>query len=241
PRRHIAEGGMAVVREHGSYGGCIVLHRAGERIELMPAADIPTTLGGIAEFNIANALAAVAMCAAQRMPLEAIRDGLRAFTASFEDSPGRLNIHDAHGMRCILDYAHNPAGLRALGQVIERMRGRYNRVVGMVSIPGDRRNCDIIEMGGLAASLFDEIVFREAPDGRGRPRGETNGLMSQGAMQAGMAPDRLHRIVDEMEAVDTVLNLGRRGDLLVIMPSAIQAVWDRILAFEPAEQEPVHA
>lgn len=243
-RRHIAEGGTAVVREPGSYGGCIVLHRAGESTELMPAADIPATLGGIAEFNIANALAAVAMCAVQRVPLDAIREGLRAFSASFEDSPGRLNIHDAHGMRCILDYAHNPAGLRALGQVIERMRGRYNRVIGMVSIPGDRRDCDIVEMGQLAGEIFDTIVFREAPDGRGRPRGETNGLMSQGAMQAGVSPDRVHRIVDEMEAVDTVLQLGRPGDLLVIMPSAIQAVWDRILAFHPAasaSQEPIHA
>lgn len=243
-RRHIAEGGMAVVREPGSYGGCIVVHRAGERIELMPAADIPATLGGIAEFNIANALAAVAMCAAQRVPLDAIRDGLHAFSASFEDSPGRLNIHDANGMRCILDYAHNPAGLRALGQVIERMRGRYRRVLGMVSIPGDRRDCDIVEMGQLAGEIFDEIVFREAPDGRGRPRGETNGLMSQGAMQAGTSPDRVHRIVDEMDAVDTVLQLGGRGDLIVIMPSAIQAVWDRIRAFQPtvsAPQEHVHA
>jgi len=98
-RRHIAESGMAVVREPGSYGGCIVLHRGGERIEVMAAADIPATLGGIADFNIANALAAVAMCAAQRLSTETIRDGLSAFSISFEDSPGRLNIHDAHGRR----------------------------------------------------------------------------------------------------------------------------------------------
>lgn len=238
-RRHIAQGGMAVVREPGSYGGCIILHRDGERIEVMPAADIPATLGGIAEFNIANALAAVAMCAAQRIPIEAIREGLHAFSASFEDSPGRLNIHDANGMRCILDYAHNPAGLQALGQVIDRMRERYNRVIGMVSIPGDRRDCDIVEMGQLAGKLFDEIVFREAPDGRGRPRGETNGLMSEGAMQAGMRPDQVHRIVDEMDAVNMVLELGRPGDLLVIMPSAIQAVWDRIRTFHPAAEATV--
>ncbi|MGN7999252.1 cyanophycin synthetase [Sphingomonas sp. 22176] len=242
-RRHIAEGGMAVVREPGSYGGCIVLHRGGERIEVMAAADIPATLGGIADFNIANALAAVAMCAAQRLSIDTIRDGLSPFSISFEDSPGRLNIHDAHGRRHILDYAHNPAGLQALGQVIDRMRSRYNRVIGMVSIPGDRRDCDIVEMGQLAGAIFDEIVFREAPDGRGRPRGETNGLMSEGAMAAGVRPEQVHRIVDEMEAVDMVLRLGRPGDLLVIMPSAIQAVWDRIVAFQPeaAVREKQHA
>jgi cyanophycin synthetase len=52
-RRHIADSGMAVVREPGRAGGTIVLHRAGERTELMAAADIPATVGGIAEFNIA--------------------------------------------------------------------------------------------------------------------------------------------------------------------------------------------
>lgn len=235
-RRHVAEGGMAVVRERGSYGGTIVLHRNGERVDVMEVAEVPATLGGIAEFNIANALAAVAMCAAHRVPLEAIREGLGAFSNSFEDSPGRLNVHDAHGRRIILDYAHNPAGLMALGQVIDRMRGRYRRVIGMVSIPGDRRDRDIIEMGQLAGGIFDEIVFREAPDGRGRPPGETNGLMSKGAMLAGMAAERVHRILDESEAVQATLRMSDAGDLLVIMPSSVEPVWQQVLAFVPEVQ-----
>jgi cyanophycin synthetase len=239
-KRHVAEGGMAVVREQGSYGGTIVVHRNGERIELMGAAEIPATLGGIAEFNIANALAAAAMCAAHRVPLEVIREGLSAFSSSFEDCPGRLNIHDAHGMRFVLDYAHNPAGLNALGQVIDRMRTRYRRVLGMVSIPGDRRDRDIIEMGQIAAGIFDEIIFRESPDGRGRPAGETNGLMSKGAMLAGMAADRVHRIVDEAEAVAATLRMGRPGDLVVVMPTSVEKVWKQILAFTP-EPEPATA
>lgn len=240
-RRHIADGGLAVVRERGTAGGTIVLHRAGERTELMAAADIPATVGGIAEFNIANAMAAAAMCAAHGVALDVIREGLSAFHSSFEDSPGRLNIHDAHGMRFIMDYAHNPAGLTALGHVIERMRGRYNRVIGMVSIPGDRRDQDIIEMGEIAARLFDEIMFREAPDGRGRPPGETNGLMSQGAMAAGIPAERVHRIVDEFEAVDRTLRMGRPGDLLVIMPTSVEKVWRQILDFRPVPDAPVAA
>jgi cyanophycin synthetase len=236
-RRHIAEGGTAVVREPGSYSGLIVIHREGRRIELMQAADIPATLGGIAEFNIANALAAVAMCDAYGVPAEVIRDSLAAFSSSFDDCPGRLNIHDAHGMRFILDYAHNPAGLAALGQVIGQMRGRYNRVIGMVSIPGDRRDQDIIEMGQIAGGIFDEIMFREAPDGRGRPAGETNGLMSSGAMRAGLAAEHVHRIVDETEAVEATLRMGRPGDLVVVMPTSVDQVWQQILAFSPQPSE----
>jgi cyanophycin synthetase len=233
-RRHVERGGMAVVREGDSYGGTIMLYREGERIEVMNAADIPATLGGIAEFNIANALAAVGMCAAHGVPLPVIRAGLQAFSNSFEDSPGRLNIHDAHGFRVLLDYAHNPAGLGALSNVIDRMRERYNRVIGMVSIPGDRRDQDIIEMGQLAGRVFDEIVFREAPDGRGRPRGETNGLMSKGAMLAGISPQQVHRIVDEFEAVETILRMAEPGDLLVILPTSVEKVWRQVHAFAPA-------
>jgi UDP-N-acetylmuramyl tripeptide synthase len=76
-------------------------------------------------------------------------------------SPGRLNVFDGHGFRVILDYAHNPAGLKALGDVILKMRPRHGRVIGMINIPGDRRDEDMREMGALATRYFDEIVFRE--------------------------------------------------------------------------------
>jgi cyanophycin synthetase len=234
-KRHVADGGMAVVREPGRDGGTIVLHRGGERIVVIEAAAIPATLGGIAEFNIANACAAIAMCAAQGVALESIRAGLAAFTTSFEDSPGRMNVHDAHGMRIIMDYAHNPAGLTALGRVIEGMRHRYNRVLGMVSIPGDRRNDDIMAMGRIAAGLFDEVVFREAPDGRGRVEGEVNSLMSHGAIEAGMSPSSIHRILKEEDAVESLLRSGRPGDLIVLLPSAVDAIWRMITEFEPNE------
>src|SRR3546814_14252147 len=75
----------------------LVIHHQGERIDLIPAAHIPVTLNGIADFNIANALAAAAMCFVHGVPVDTIRESLATFTNSFSDSPGRLNIRDAHG------------------------------------------------------------------------------------------------------------------------------------------------
>ncbi|AEG51019.1 cyanophycin synthetase [Sphingobium chlorophenolicum L-1] len=232
-RRHLAAGGMAVLREADEGGGEIVVHRGGQRTVLMHASEIPATLGGIAEFNIANALAAVAMCMAHGVPAETVRDGLRAFTSSFEDSPGRLNMMESHGRRVIVDYAHNPAGLIALGQVVDRLRGGHGRAIGMVSIPGDRRDCDIVEMGRIAAGIFDDIIFREAPDGRGRPRGQTNALLTQGALNAGVPMERVHRIIDEFAAVDAALRMARPGDLLVILPTSVEQVWRQVQQFVP--------
>src|SRR3546814_2129720 len=58
---HIGAGDMAVLREPGPAGGHIVLYKDRDRISVMAARDIPATLNGRAEFNIANALAAVAI------------------------------------------------------------------------------------------------------------------------------------------------------------------------------------
>src|SRR3546814_13678432 len=65
-RRHIEAGSIAIMREPGPDGGMLVIHHQGERIDLIPAAHIPVTLNGIADFNIANALAAAAMRSEER-------------------------------------------------------------------------------------------------------------------------------------------------------------------------------
>src|SRR3546814_5534020 len=98
------------------------------------------------------------------------------------------------------------------------MRVDHGKVIGMVSIPGDRRDEDIVEMGRLSAGIFDFIVFREGPDGRGRPTGEVNALMYKGALEAGASPDRMRQVIIEKEAVNTCLEAGHPGDLVVILP-----------------------
>jgi cyanophycin synthetase len=228
-RSHIAGGGLAVVQE----GGNILLYRNGRTV-VVPTADVPATLGGAADFNTLNALAATAMTAAFGIEVETIARALRAFTTSFEESPGRLNILDAHGVRVIVDYAHNPAALIALGRLVERLRTDTGRSFGMVSIPGDRRDCDLIEMGVLASGIFDEIMFREAPDGRGRPAGSINALMSEGALSAGKPPECVHRLGNEEEATDECLRRARPGDLVVLMPTDVDGIWNRVVQFAEA-------
>jgi len=226
-RSHLANGGIAVVSEAGE----VALYRGSDRTAVVAIAAIPATLGGAADFNVFNALAATAMTAAHGIPTKTIAAALGAFTSSFEDSPGRLNILDAHGVRVIVDYAHNPAALTALGRLVAKLRKTGGRVFGMVSIPGDRRDCDLIEMGVLAAGIFDQIMFREAPDGRGRTAGSINALMSQGALSTGMRPADVHRLVDEEAATDACLEHARPGDMVVLMPTDVDGIWQRVNRF----------
>ncbi|MBC4018512.1 cyanophycin synthetase [Siccirubricoccus deserti] len=239
-RRHVGGGLLAVVRETNPHGGEIVVHDDRRRLPLMGAAEIPATLGGMAEFNVQNALAAVAMTYAQGVPLPVIRGALVGFTNSFEQNPGRLNVFDGHGFRVIVDYAHNPAGLSALCDLAWKLRSGYRRSIGMVSIPGDRREKDIREMGRIAAAgVFDELVFRERPDGRGRADGEVMRLLSEGAQEAGFPPERIHCIHDEAEAAIACLRMARPGDLVVLTPSSVEEIWQQVVGFDPTASPPV--
>jgi cyanophycin synthetase len=231
-REHIEDGGLAVVREPGAIpGGEIVIHDEGDAIHLMRAAEIPATLDGLAEFNVQNALGAIAMAHAQGVPVNVIRMALSTYTTSFEQNPGRLNVFDGHGFRVILDYAHNPAGLKALGDLILKMRPRHRRVIGMINIPGDRRDEDMREMGALAARYFDEIIFREDPARRGRKPGEIVTLLAEGALSAGFPEERITRILDEDEAAKLCLRRAQQGDLVVLTPTDVEAMWRQVLDF----------
>jgi cyanophycin synthetase len=240
-REHIEGGGFAVVREAGRFdGGEIVIHDDGDGVHLMRAADIPATLDGLAEFNVQNALGAVAMAYAQGVPATVIRMALSTYTTSFEHSPGRLNVFDGHGFRVILDYAHNPAGLQALGDLILKMRPRHRCVIGMINIPGDRRDDDMREMGALAARYFDEIIFREDPARRGRRPGEIVALLAEGALAAGFPEERIRRILEEDEAAGLCLSIAQPGDLVVLTPTDVEAMWRQVLDFRAAPATRFH-
>jgi hypothetical protein len=86
------------------------------------------------------------------------------------------------------------------GRAHSGLRHRYKRCIGVLSIPGDRRDQDILELGGIASGIFDEIFFREDPGTRGRPRGEVMNLLEEGALQGGASKERIHLVAGEREA-----------------------------------------
>ncbi|MGH2466942.1 MAG: glutamate ligase domain-containing protein [Candidatus Limnocylindrales bacterium] len=78
---------------------------------------IPATFGGRARMNVANALAAAAAWAAGAH-LHDIRQGLRIFSSSYFQAPGRLNLVEVGGAKVIIDYCHNVDGMRRLAEFV---------------------------------------------------------------------------------------------------------------------------
>jgi cyanophycin synthetase len=235
-RAHVNAGGLAVVREDWITEDQIVIHSEGRRIPLLSSREIPATLGGIAGFNIQNALAAAAIAFGLGIDPKIIRAGLAAFSSSFEQNPGRMNFYDGHDFRVILDYAHNPAALTSLGAMVQKLHPEQHRKIAMVSTPGDRRDGDIREMGRIAGENFDFVVFREDPDRRGRAPGEVLRLLSEGARSAGMAEEDIVAVPTEDTAIDICLREAKPGELVLIMPTDVEGAWQRVLGFKSSRR-----
>lgn len=236
-RHHVNAGGLAVVRENWVTEDQLVIHADGRRIPIMSSREIPATLGGVASFNIQNALAAAAIAFAAGLDAKAIKSGLASFSSSFEQNPGRMNIYDGHDFRVILDYAHNPAALSSLGAMAQQLHSPQLRKIAMVSTPGDRRDEDIRTMGRIAAEKFDFLVFREDPDRRGRPPGEVLRLLTEGAYSAGMDAHDVVCVATEQEAIDICLREAQARELVLIMPTDIEGSWQRVINFKPVQSE----
>jgi hypothetical protein len=120
------------------------------------------------------------------------------------------------------------------------MRPNHGQAIGMVSIPGDRRDEDIRRMGEISAETFDHLVFREQPDDRGRPRGEVMRLLQEGALGAGFPAEHIHCLLREPDAVARSLRAARPGDLVVLLPTEVERTWKTIMEFE-GPHEPFEA
>ena len=210
---HTREGGLAAVYEDGY----LSIVNGDWTLRIEEAVNVPLTMGGRAPFMIANALAACLAAFAQGVEIEQIRAGLASFQASSQQTPGRMNLFDLGDYHALIDYAHNAASYRALGDFVRNWPGKS---IGVVGGPGDRRDEDFITLGKLSAQIFDRIIVKEDDDTRGRPRGDAADLICKGIEEVDRKKN-YESILDETKAIDTALDEAPRGSLVVILPESV--------------------
>jgi cyanophycin synthetase len=226
---HCGRGGAAFVLQPAADGELIVLRLGPRTMPVLYTHLVPATFGGKARMNVANALAAAAAAWAAGAHLHDIRQGLRTFTTSFFQAPGRLNLVEQGGVRLVIDYSHNVDGMRQLADFVRRMvepspvkggsAAQRGRAIGVIGIPGDRRDADQHDYGYLAAGAFDEIYVREDRNLRGRKPGESAENVIRGVRDArakgGSATSKVEKILDETAAVRMAIRRASPGDLVV--------------------------
>ena len=237
-REHVREGGRAVVLERGVAGEMITVHDGGRHLPLVWTHLIPATIEGKATHNVQNAMFAAGVLYALgngplALTLDQIRHGLQTFSTSFYEAPGRLNVFDGHPFRVILDYAHNPAAVAVMAQLVDRLDVQGRRLL-TIAAPGDRRDEDVRAMAQAAAGHFDRYVCKRDDRLRGRGETEIPEMLRAGLVEAGVDEAAVEVVPDEAEAVDHTLALAQPGDLVVVLGDKIERCWDQIVHFGAA-------
>jgi cyanophycin synthetase len=232
-REHIRAGGRACALEAGVNGQMITLYDRSGHIPLLWTHLIPATLEGRATHNVQNAMFAAAMSFSLGIKLDAIRQGLRTFDATFFQVPGRMNIFNEHPFKVLFDYGHNAHAVAALADLAQRLDVTGRRIVVLAG-PGDRRDEDLVAIAHAVAGRFDHYICRRDDNLRERASDEVPRIQAAALRAAGVPESAISVIPDESEAISAALNMGKPGDLLLIFADALVRSWKQITKFKPA-------
>ena len=229
-KEHIRAGGKAIVLEKGMSGDMLTIYDNGLHMPVLWSHVIPATLEGKAMHNVQNAMFAAAMAYSFGVDLDNIRHGLRTFDTSYFQAPGRMNVFDEHPFKVILDYGHNPAAMRAMADLADRLDVKGRRIV-VLSIPGDRRDQDVADAARTLAGHFDHYICKADDNRRKRGHDEIPQMFKEQFVANGIEEDRISVIPDEEDAVAASLNMAQPGDLVIIFGDDSPRCWKQIIYF----------
>ncbi len=184
---------------------------------IVKAAEVPITFGGHAKCNIENSLAAASALTALGIPADTVRKGLMGFKPDIYTNPGRFNIFDMGKFSVMLDYGHNPAGYRAVIDMVRSQNAlRYTGVIGM---PGDRSLC---------GRFFSKLYIKEDNDLRGRKAGEVADLLYGAAIKEGIDKKNITVVYSEEKALETAIEEAQPGDFIVMFYEELESALEVI-------------
>lgn len=214
---HLVDGGIGARIEDDWF----VVRRGTLRIPIVRISEVPLMMGGAAQFQADNVLAAILAAYVRGVRYNDIRSGLLSFFPSPSITPGRLNVLRLPKGRVLVDYAHNAAALDGLMSFVHQLSA--HRRIGVVTGPGDRRDDDLRTIGRLTATL-DHVIIKEDEESRGRAPGEISRLIEEGLRERGVRDDQIERVPDEIDAVRAAVAMLGADDLAVAFVNDVQGV-----------------
>ncbi|MFQ5549470.1 MAG: glutamate ligase domain-containing protein, partial [Woeseia sp.] len=175
----------------------------------------PIALGGAANHNVANALAAAALTHCLGIPMPAIREGLKSM--SQDENPGRCNIYAIDDYSVLVDFAHNPHAMAALFDMARAVPAK-RRLLAFAQA-GDRTDASIRELARSAWTIgLDAVIVSELEAyARGRAKGEVFGVIRDELINCGAREDQIRHFEQETESLDAALDWAEPGDLIIML------------------------
>jgi cyanophycin synthetase len=202
-------------------GGAFVRLAWRKTTRLAKVSEAPLTFGGAARHNVENGLAAAALAWSLGLPDRAVSKALRTFGRSPADNPGRGAVVPLRGgVRLLLDFGHNAAGLRDLFELARSLVAPHAALVSVHTQPGDRTEDDIAAFAReIATAAPREVVFWESEHyRRGKKPGAISGALTRALAATGFARSAIASAEAEMDAIERALERARAGDVVVVAP-----------------------
>lgn len=190
-------------------------------VELAKVDEVPLTFHGAARFNVANALGVAAAATALGLPDDAIRRALLGFTP--KENPRRTELVTKDDVRVLLDFGHNPDGIRAVMSLVRSLRAGAeagsNRLFVCLGSAGDRTDHELDAMARILAEASPHrVILREMPEYlRGRARGEIPAFFRAAFARHGLAPDAVVGAESEVDSLRLARAEARAGDFIVLL------------------------
>ncbi|HEU4433160.1 MAG TPA: cyanophycin synthetase [Pyrinomonadaceae bacterium] len=231
-----------VVREHLRAGGtayfanqrALIEAKGNSRRTVAKLSLLPIVMNGVADFQIANLLAAVAACRAHGVSQSVLLKSLANFS-SCANNPGRANLFRLNGGHVMVDYGHNSDAFDAICRMASNWKDR--RVTGIIGVPGDRDNTVIANAGRVAAKGFNRLIVKEDRDLRGRAPGEVSGLLCDTVREVSPATE-CEVVLDEVEALRRAVGQMVKGEVIVLFYEKLKPI-QRVLEEFAAQPVPV--
>lgn len=190
--------------------------------------EVHLNLSGV--FNLYNALAAIAVGCALRVPIEKSVSAVESVNAV----PGRFQlVREGQDFTVIVDYAHTPDGLENLlksARVITE--GKLSVVFGC---GGDRDTGKRAIMGRIASELADKVFITTD-----NPRSEDPEAIAEQIIKGTVSGKaEIEVVLDRAQAIRLAISEAKRGDTVLIAGKGhetYQKFHDRTVSFDDREQ-----
>lgn len=168
----------------------------------------PTSVPIAGDFNVSNALAAVAGCVEAGYDLHAVAAGL----AAAGGVPGRLErVETGRDLNVVVDYAHKPDAVEAALRTLRPLVAPGGRLLCVIGAGGDRDTGKRPVMGEIAARLADLVVVTDD-----NPRSEDPAAIRAAVLAGCAGPGAAVEVGDRREAIRFALADAKPGDIVLV-------------------------
>lgn len=232
---HLENGGSAVLYDENT--GCITLHTRTKKTELFNVRQIPATHSGKALFNVENTMHAIGAAVGLDIDEEVIKEALVNFSLSYENTPGRLNIHNAYNRTMILDYAHNYHGITAVTNFAQRLPMEGKRIVAFAAVAS--HSDELICNNALAvAGHFDHYICCNYENLRGEAPNKVPDMLKQTLLEQGISSELVTVLYDApIIVLEYAMQMSEKGDVVLLLLDDKEHYWDLITNFQPLEEQ----